>query len=153
MVFDRENHDSLVVTLTANEPLGILDTDFVEDYFGVDGQVTIYNTSSLVRTALVMVAVPGETPGTPDDIFRGQKLLSLLPDGDYEIQGRVRDVVGNHVILGDFQTPTGGETTLVLSFSIESGADITFYLGAISPTKLYLGSIEISTVYIGAIAI
>ncbi|MEZ0137380.1 MAG: hypothetical protein AB9Q17_02395 [Candidatus Reddybacter sp.] len=117
----RGGKTTLWLTLQSSEELGILDTDYIEDYFGNDGQVSLYHISTTTHYAMTMIAQPGETPSVDNDVFKGSYLFSLLPDGDYEIRGRVRDVVGNHTILSAFQTPAGGEGVQALGLTIADG--------------------------------
>ena len=121
MLFYRADHTNLVIRLDSNEPLGILDTDYIEDYNGDDGQLTIYNVDTITDTPLSMVPLPFETPGIPNDVFQGSILLSSLPDNDYQIRGRVRDVIGNYTILSAFGSPNGNERVMMFEFSIVGG--------------------------------
>ena len=121
MIFYRSDHTTLFIQLDSDEPLGILDTDYVEDYNGVDGQLSVYNVTTTTRTAMVMVSQPAQTPGVDNDVFLGQLPLASLPNGDYEIQGRVRDLIGNHTILTRFNSPIGNETVINMLFEIKDG--------------------------------
>lgn len=129
---------TLWLTLRSNEALGILDTDYIEDYYGNDGQISIYHIATDTHYAVSMIAQPDQTPGIDNDVFMGSYLFSLLPDGDYEIRGRVRDVVGNYTIISAVQTPLGGEGTQALSLTISSGY-ATIYTIAAGPLLIRTG--------------
>lgn len=137
-VFYRQLYQQLAVTLTSNEVLGVLDSGFLEDYFGTDGQVTLHHLPSDQRFALLMGESPNEA--APHEVFVGQDDLSLLPDGEYRIEGRVRDVVGNYTILSAFAAPRGDEQTLTLAFSIieRVASGILIVLPAVPALKLGL---------------
>lgn len=96
--FYRGTYTQLTITITSNEVLGILDTDYVEDYYGVDGQITLYHPASGVRYPILMTAIIPETQ------FRGYFSLATAPLGRYEVQGRVRDKVGNYTVIGAFNS-------------------------------------------------
>lgn len=134
----RGGMTTLWLTLQSNEQLGILDTDFVEDYFGNDGQVSLYHISTETHYPVVMVAQPDQTLGIDNDVFMGSYLFSVLPDGDYEIRGRVRDVVGNYTILSAFQNPVGGEGLQALGLTIASGFG-TIYVVETGPLLIRTG--------------
>lgn len=130
-----KDKDNLEIKINSNEPLGILDTDRIEDYNGIDGQVSLFHVDSSQRFAVIMSPFPAETPGIDHDVFIGQKQLSLIPEGDYQIQGRVRDVVGNYSILSAFHNPNGNETILMMNFSIEGGQIIPRPFGLLKVPK------------------
>lgn len=118
MIFYRGSYNDLIITLTSDEPLGIVDTDRVEDYYGIDGQVSLYHVQDDAYYSLAMTEAPSQTPGIDDDVFVGVKDLSTLPDGDYTIRGRVVDKHGNYTILDSVQSPFGNERIIALGFSI-----------------------------------
>ena len=126
----RGGMTTLWLTLQSNEQLGILDTVYIEDYFGNDGQVSLYHISTDTHYPVVMVAQPDQTPGVDNDVFTGSYLFSLLPDGDYQIRGRVRDVVGNYTILSAFQNPAGGEGVQALGLTIADGFGTIYVISA-----------------------
>lgn len=134
----RGGMTTLWLTLQSNEALGVLDTDYIEDYFGADGQVSLYHIASNTHYPVVMVAQPDQTPGVDNDVFKGSYLFSLLPDGAYEIRGRVRDVVGNYTILSAFQTPGGGEGVQALALTIDAGF-ATLYVIDLGPLSIRTG--------------
>jgi len=112
---DRTGLTNMVVELQSDEALGILDTSYVEDYNGVDGQVTIYHVADTTSWPIVMSLFP-------IDLLKGQIALAGLPDGNYEVRGRVQDVYGNYTIITSFAAPNGTEDVLIILFTIQSGA-------------------------------
>lgn len=120
-VIYRSQFSTLWITLEANETLGILDSDYLEDYYGNDGQVTLHHVDSATDYPVLMVEQVAETPEIPHDVFRGQANLTGLPDGNYQVRGRCRDVVGHYTILSSVQTPFGGELVIALGFEIRAG--------------------------------
>jgi hypothetical protein len=134
----RGGMTTLWLTLQSNEQLGILDTDYIEDSYGNDGQVSLYHISTDTHYPVVMIAQPAQTPGVDNDVFMGSYLFSLLPDGDYEIRGRVRDVVGNYTIFSEFQNPVGGEGVQALGLTIASGFG-TIYVVETGPLLIRTG--------------
>ena len=122
----RSVFNTLWITLQSNETLGILDSDYVEDFFGNDGQVSLYHIAADTHYPLVMIEVPAETPEIPHDVFIGQTSLAGLPDGVYQVRGRVRDQVGNYSIISAFEIPLGGEKVVSLGFTIEPGSGVSY---------------------------
>ena len=134
--FYRNAFSELWITLSSNEVLGVLDSDYIEDYFGVDGQITVRHESGTPYTVL-MNAVPEDTPSIPNDVFTGFLDLPSVPDGLYTIQGRVRDVIGNYTILNEVETPFGGENVMTITFIISSdvfGTTLVVYIGPVTLT-------------------
>ncbi len=115
---------TLWITLQANETLGILDSDYLEDYFGNDSQVSLYHVDSGTHYPVLMLDQPLATPLIPYDVFKGQAAMASLPDGAYQVRGRCRDVGGNYTILSTVQTPLGGEQVLAMGFDIQPGAGL-----------------------------
>lgn len=124
-IFDRASFNTLVVELQSDEVLAILDTDYVEDYNGVDGQVTIYHIANNTSWAVAMSLIP-------TNLLKGQIALAGLPDGNYDVRGRVRDAFGNYSILTSFLNPTGGEDIILISFTIMSGVIVGWITGVIN---------------------
>jgi hypothetical protein len=118
LTFHRASFTELWITIESDEPLSILDSAYVEDYFGVDGQLTIHNMDTDVRTSFLMAEDPLETPTIANDVFTGFVDITTLPDGIYQIEGRVRDTLGNYRILSDFQTPNGNEDITLFEIEI-----------------------------------
>ena len=121
MIFYRANHTTLWLTIESNEALGILDSDYVEDYNGADGQMTLHHVGSDTDYPLVMAAVPDQTPSIDHDVFKGPIELVGLPSGDYEVRGRVRDLTGNYTILSAFLSPMGSESVQPIVLTIAEG--------------------------------
>jgi hypothetical protein len=96
--FYKSNYSQIAITVTSNEVLGILDTDYIEDYYGVDGQVTVYHPATDTRYPVLMTAIVPETQ------FRGYFQLTGKPLGQYQIQGKVRDKIGNVTVMGAIAT-------------------------------------------------
>ena len=126
MIVYRGAFATLWLTLQSNEQLGILDTDYLEDYAGADGQVSAHHIEGATDYPVLMIDQPGQTPGTPNDVFTGQIVLATLPDGYYEIRGRCRDIAGNYTILSSVQTPIGNEQVISMAFEIKDGAGLHY---------------------------
>ena len=126
----RGGMTTLWLTLKSNEALGILDTDYIQDFYSTDGQVSLYHIGTDIHYPVLMIAQPDQTPDVDNDVFMGSYLFNLLPDGDYEIRGRVRDVVGNYTILSAVQTPLGGEGVQALGLTIASGFGTIYVISA-----------------------
>lgn len=135
--FLRDTFTTLWMTLRSDEPLGILDSQYLENWDGLDGYITIEHLSTGQRFDVPMVEVPTETPGVPHDVFRGAIGLSSLPDGEFEMRGRVRDPYGNYTILGAVQNPYGGERVQILSFRIVPGLGV---IVALCPLRINYGA-------------
>lgn len=122
MIVERQGLD-LVLHLASNEALGVLDTGYLEDYYGTDSQLTLYHLATGVAYPVAMVET-AETPSVPHDQFEGSYPFELLPDGDYEIYGRLRDVAGNYVVLGTVAHPYGGESVIRVVLTILSDGNV-----------------------------
>ena len=121
LIFYRSLYHYLVLTLKSGESLGILDTEFLEDYNGQDGQVTLKNVATGVRTSVLVTSVPLDTPGVDNDVFKAVVPLTLFPlNGLYYLEGRCRDIAGNYTILTAVANPLGTELVIPLEFSIQS---------------------------------
>jgi hypothetical protein len=136
--FYRGPFTELWITLRSDEVLGVLDSDYLEDYFGADGQVTLRYQDGTFYTVL-MNEVTEETPGVAHDVFTGPVDLSTIPDGIYTIQGRVRDVVGNYTILDEVETPLGDERIINLTFTVSSTGPPSNLVVSVGPVKLMGG--------------
>lgn len=121
-IFYRHHYTTLWLNISSNEQLGVLDTGYIEDYNGVDGHITLFNVGTSIAYDVVMVEVPAETPGIPNDYLRGGIALAGLPDGLYQVRCRVRDVVGNYTIIGSVSSPNGTEQVLALDLTIATGS-------------------------------
>ena len=143
MIVYRSSFGTLWLTLSSNEALGVLDTDYLEDYFGADGQVTVHHVEGLTDYPVAMVGQADQTPETPNDVFMGQLALATIPNGNYEIRARCRDITGNYSILNSVDSPIGGEQIITPRFEVKDGAGLHYPAGgpelgrvAITPTGL-----------------
>ncbi len=121
IAFYRSSFTAMFLRLTSNEELGILDSDYLEDYFGNDGQISLYHVATDTRYPVVMTELPAETPAIDHDVFQGMITLTSIPDGLYQLQCRVRDTGGNYRIIGAVQSPIGGEDVSTIELDIRSG--------------------------------
>lgn len=147
MVFYRSEFTELWITLRSDEQLGLLDVDYLEDYYGTNGQITLYHPASGQRFSVLMVEVPSDTPSIPHDSFVGYRLLSDLPDGNYEVQCRVRDRWGNYTIIGAFQGASGGERLIELALEIRPG--FAHYLAVDLGAILFMGAVTGGQLQVG----
>lgn len=122
--FPRGAYSQIAITLTSNETLGILDSGYLEDWDGNDGQLSLYHAATNTRYPLLLTEVISETPTVSKDVFRGFFALAGKPDGLYAIQGRIRDIAGNYTILSAIANPNGTEQILELGIEIISGYGI-----------------------------
>jgi hypothetical protein len=151
MIFRRDQYSSIVITLTSDEPLGIFDSEFIEDASGLDGYLTLLHVTSNQRWQMPMTAVHLETPGTANDVFTGSLSLSSLPDGAYQVLGRVRDLAGNHTTLT--AGSNSGDRVITLEFSITSGDGAVLSLPGLVIRGAYnLGGVTSSRTLPGVIA-
>jgi hypothetical protein len=118
--FVRGFFTELWITLRSDETLGILDSDYLEDYFGVDGQISLLHESN-VRYTIVMNEVAEETTNVPHDVFTGFLELDSIPNGHYIVQARVRDIANSYTILGEVENPLGTERIINLEFDVADG--------------------------------
>jgi hypothetical protein len=121
LVFYRSIHTELALTLTSDESLGLHNVDWWQDHDLIEGQVSLQHVSSGVRFPLLVSLVPEATPTVPNNVFRGYALMSELPNGVFQIQGRCRDIAGNYTILGAVSVPQGNEREIDLKFAIADG--------------------------------
>jgi len=121
IAFARGNFTSAQISIKASEELGLLDTDYVEDYDGVDGYMTLRRLSDDLRVSFPAVAVPAETPDVDNDVWRITVPLASVNNEPYELEGRVRDIIGNYTIFGSVATPIGGEDIESLSIQFIEG--------------------------------
>jgi len=115
----------LDLIIDSDEELGVLDTGYLEDYYGVDGHLTLVHVDTAAEFDIVMAEVAGGGPFAHDH-FEGTRDATVMPLGIYEIRGQVRDTLGHYTIINSIETPSGGERVLALTF------DIVTYLGVIS---------------------
>jgi hypothetical protein len=111
-IFRRQDFNQIWITLRSDEILGALDSSYIQDYFGNQGQITLYHLDTQVRTPIPMEEVIGQddpTPSIPHDVFTGYVDLNVVPDGNYKVEGLVRDISGNYTILSEIEVPQGSE--------------------------------------------
>jgi hypothetical protein len=116
--FYRESYSQMGVKLSSNEALGILDSGYLEDYDGSDGQLTLYHEATATRYSLLMTELPSATPTIAHDVFQGYFALAGKPDGRYQFQGRLRDVAGNYTVLNEIANPSGHERVIKVGIEI-----------------------------------
>ncbi|MCK5643218.1 MAG: hypothetical protein KAJ19_20585 [Gammaproteobacteria bacterium] len=126
VVFPRGTFTNMLLTIKSSEELGILDSDYVEDYDGVDGFMTLKRLSDSQRVSYPTVAVPDETPGIPNDVWRITVPLASIDNGFYELEGRVRDIAGNYTIFGAVANPIGGEDITTLTLEVIDGFAVQY---------------------------
>ena len=126
IVFPRSSFTDMLLTIKSNEELGILDTAFVEDFDGVDGFMTLRRLSDDLRISYAAIAVPAETPAIDNDVWRITVPMVSTINGFYELEGRVRDLFGNHTIFGSVAFPLGGEDITTLTLEIVDGSAVQY---------------------------
>ncbi len=108
--FDRLQYTEVGITLRSNEAFGMLDTGFLRDYYGVNNQLTVLQVATGQRFSLLLnevIETSTSFPDVPLDTWRGFLNLALYADGVYQLEGTVRDVIGNYRILGSVENPRG----------------------------------------------
>ncbi|NOZ68024.1 MAG: hypothetical protein GXP46_01945 [Deferribacteres bacterium] len=141
----------LDLVIDSDEELGILDSSYIEDYYGIDGQLTLHHQDTAQEFDIVMAPVDGGGP-YPNDHFEGTRDATVMPLGIYEVRGRVRDTVGNYTILTAFQNPNGNERVLELLFSLVESLGVVYakisglksYVDVLIKAKQYLRNPEVS---------
>ena len=126
IVFPRSNFTDMLLTIKSSEELGILDTAFVEDYDGADGFMTLRRLSDSLRVSYPAIAIPDETPAIDNDVWRITVPMVSTINGFYELEGRVRDIVGNHTIFGAVANPFGDEDLVTLTLEIVDGNAVQY---------------------------
>lgn len=98
--FYRRSYTQMWLEVTSDEPLMWLASGgYIEDYFGVGSQVTLRNTATNT-TQEILVAEISPT------FLQGYIALDTIVDGTYAIEGLVRDLVGNTLIIGQVSNPS-----------------------------------------------
>lgn len=122
-IFYRDSSNNLGFVFKSDETLGILETDYFEDFYGIDGQLTI--RSQATSSELVLTLIP--STNLPKTEFYGWIPVASLPNGDYTVEGRCKDVVGNYTIITAFQNSIQAQSRVLLGFSIKDGRlDLNF---------------------------
>ncbi len=125
MATQAEKLTWLDLFIDSDEEMGVLDTFYLEDYYGVDGHLTLFHQATQQEFDIVMAEVAGGGP-YPHDHFEGTRDATVMPLGTYEIRGRARDVIGNYTVLTDFQNPIGSERILPLYFDLVESIGMPF---------------------------
>jgi hypothetical protein len=133
-LFLRQNFSQLWITLSSNETLGLLDSDYLQDYFGVDGQITLYNTNTGIRYPVLMNELTSDTPDIPHDVFSGVVELDDISNGLYRIEGRVKDIVDHYTVLSEVETPIGDENIIELEIQVND-TDVIIYFDSVITIK------------------
>ena len=126
VVFPRGSFTNMQLRIKSNEELGILDSDYIEDYDGVDGYVTLKRVSDGARVSYPATPLPGETPGINNDVFQITVPLASLNNEVYELEGRVRDIIGNYTVFGSVASPRGDEDLTSLTIEIVDGFSVQY---------------------------
>ncbi len=145
MIFKKADFTEIWFKLESNEELGVLDTGYIEDYYGVNGQLTLENISTNTEYIILMNESVDSVHKT---IFIGYLDLRSLPNGDYILKGRVRDVIGNYTVLSRFHLLNSGNI-VPYSLTVTSSADygsVTIGGLTLSGGFTMTGSISINTV-------
>ena len=117
----REDHTQLWLTIQSSEQLGVLDTGYIENYFGVDGRLSLYHRATGNRYSVTVAPVDSKTPGVTNDVFRGFIAMNSIPNGVFEVQGRVRDEYGHRIIIGSLAEPDGTENKVKMQIEVKTG--------------------------------
>jgi len=141
VVFYRQYYHELWITLRADEVLGSIVSNYLEDYNGTFGQISLKHMASGARFFVPMNEVAVATPQVPHDVFKGVLPLLELPDGQFQVETRLRDVLGNYTVLGNVSAPFGTERVIDLRIEVRSGVPQIIEFGA--PMILLQGSINI----------
>lgn len=146
MRFYRSEFNEVVFTLKSNEQLGLLNTSYIQDFYGNDGFVSIQNKSTKIIYQIEVKEVTAATPNTPNDAFRGVAPLSLFPNGNYRILCRLKDLLGNYSIIGEVSSPFGNETIYNIEFDILEGMENIVRFGQLTIETTFnikMGSVNI----------
>lgn len=101
MIFNRAFYNELWFRLESDEMLGLLDSAYIEDFYGVDGQLILKNVNTGQEYSVLM----SRQLNGISSVFTGYINLNTIPNGDFVLTGRVVDVNGNYRILSDFYIP------------------------------------------------
>ena len=151
--FQRANYGQIAITLSADETLGLLDSAYLQDYNGNDGQLSLFNEFTGIRYPVLMGEIPELTPEIPHDVFRGYFQITGRPNGLYWLQGRLRDVVGNYTVLGQVANPIGNERVLNIGIDVVPGfgisKSIAIKLTGVAVSALRVGSFPKNKISLG----
>lgn len=121
MIFDRGQLTEIWLRLESGEALGVLQSGYIQDAYGTDGQVTLEHVSSGTRWA-VMVVEDAADLGT-HTVFQGHLPLSSIPDGSFRLHAKCRDPIGNYTAIGTVVDTSNISRFLVLGFTVVSEHD------------------------------
>lgn len=113
--FFRSRYTVMSLTLVLDEAIAL-----VEDYDGVADQVSLLHEGGQ-RYPMLMTRSSAFNDLSRQEVWRSWHDLNMLPDGDYQIQGRLTDAQANQTIVGAIASPTGLERLQQLSFQVLSG--------------------------------
>lgn len=131
MIFYKGLYSEIWVKLVSNETLGVLDFDYIEDYYGNDGQLTLRHLETDEAYPVLMQSLDSDTPSIDKDVFQGFHASASLPNGNYQIEGRVRDIAGNYTILSAFENIDGSERLIGFNFWLREGMGQAIDLGSV----------------------
>ena len=121
VTFARGAYSTLHLRLSASEQLELLDSGYLEDYYGNDGFLTLVNLDTLQEQMIPVAALPSETPDVPNDVFELVLPLEFLPNGEFELRGRAVDVAGNATVITSFNSPQPGAAVQAFAFRLQDG--------------------------------
>ena len=121
-IFYRQRYSNLWITLRADESLGDISSNYLEDFNGTPGQVSLRHMETGKRYYVPMNEVASDTTDTPHDVFKGIVSLVNVPDGKFNLEARVRDELGNYTILSAVAAPYGNERVIPVTIEIKTGA-------------------------------
>lgn len=105
LTFYRGTYSEAVIEIHSSEELGVLDTGYIESAHGLDGSISVRNVATGDRTDLLMAEINDGPPA--HDFFRGYLNLTGLPNGQYALDFKVRDLFGNVTVVGQVDDPAG----------------------------------------------
>lgn len=134
VTFYRGNYGKITIVIRSSKELGLLGTGYIEDYNGVEGQISLLHVETQTRFAVPVANQPAMTPGIANDYFLGTRQLSDLPNGAYQLQFRVKDMTGNYVISGAVASPLGTELLSTLELTVLPGMGKVYTVPAVPRT-------------------
>lgn len=126
ITFFRGQYAEAVLEIHSSEELGLINTGFLEDAYGTDGQISVRNMDTGIRYPLLMAEV--SDGGPPHDYFRGYLPLASVPNGPYALDFRVQDPRGNVTIVGALETGGTADRYQSIEFAIAPGFGVSIKL-------------------------
>ena len=126
--FSRRHYSQLVVSISANEPLADLGGGYIQDYYGTVSQVTLHDIQTDLRYEILI------TDNNPT-YLEGYINLDIIPNGRYEFEGFLSDLVGNNTVIGDLQNPSLTGTDISVFLTIHPGLGVGAILTTSFPTS------------------